>query len=73
VEFKEATDRLRQTPTLQDIGEALGVSWIRQARVRPDSGTHRPAPHGWEKVVVRLARERATELERLAVDLERAE
>ena len=70
--FTEATDRLTDCPTHQDIADAAGwtsVQTVRQARLDPSSSSFRPSPEGWERAVARLARERAAELEKLAEEL----
>lgn len=57
VDFKEATDELCAKVDHQDVARALGVSvqTVRQSRLRPEAGSHRPAPPEWEHAVIRLA------------------
>lgn len=74
MEFRDAARVLGRQITSAEMAKVLGVSdyTIRQARLEPGktaTGYRRP-PAGWEAVVVRLARERARELERLADELE---
>ena len=71
--FKSATDRLTACLSHADIAEAAGVSvqLIRQARVDPTNPSYRNPPENWQKVVARLARQRAKELKALADDVER--
>lgn len=72
MDFKSATDRLTACLSHVDIAEAAGVSvqLIRQARVEPGNPSYRNPPDGWQKVVARLARQRAKELRALADDVE---
>jgi hypothetical protein len=73
MDFKSATDRLTACLSHVDIAQAAGVSvqLIRQARVDPTNPSYRSPPDGWQKVVARLARRRAKELEALADGVER--
>jgi hypothetical protein len=73
MDFKRATDRLTVCVSHVDIAEAAGVSvqLIRQARVDPTSDSYRNPPNGWQRIVARLARQRAKELIALADDVER--
>ncbi len=59
-------------PSLADIAAELGPApqTVRRARMDPSSPNYRPAASGWEKVVAKLARERAGELLKLAEELE---
>jgi hypothetical protein len=59
--FKQATDALLESVTLEDLASALGVSVqaIRQARAVESSTAHRSPPQGWERAVTSLARQRA--------------
>ena len=70
--FKTATDRLLG-PTLRQLAEQLGIAYtsIRAARLPSDSVSRRSGPEGWERVIARIARRRARELDRLADELER--
>ena len=68
MDFKNATDRLTACLSHVDIAEAAGVSvqLIRQARADSTNPSYRSPPDGWRKVVARLARRRAKELNALA-------
>jgi hypothetical protein len=72
MDFKSATDRLTDCVSQAEIAKAAGVSVqsIRQARVDPSGAGYRSPPKGWQEIVVRLARRRAKELNRLADDVE---
>ena len=73
MDFKEASDRATGACiTLADIAAELGPApqTVRRARMDPSSPNYRPAASGWEKVVAKLARERAGELLKLAEELE---
>ncbi|MGH7476577.1 MAG: hypothetical protein ACRELD_09835 [Longimicrobiales bacterium] len=73
MDFVEATDRLTECPTHEDVASAVGVSinTIRQARLNRENAGYRPPPSTWEAAVARLARKRAQELQKLAEQLER--
>ena len=71
MDFRQATDIATRVLTLREIGEALGVEWVRQARVNPEKRGYRPPPKGWEGKLAALVRRRATELNKLAENLER--
>lgn len=74
-DFRNAAQRLGEQITTADMARELGVSHhtIRQARLgQGASGSRRP-PAGWERVLVRLAREREAHFRKLAEDLERGE
>jgi hypothetical protein len=66
--FRQATDELIASLTLEDLATALGVSVqaVRQARAAKGSASHRPPPEGWERAVQRLAGVRGDQLMRLA-------
>lgn len=68
MDFKKTTDELLAGISHQELAKALGVSvpTVRQARLAPGSNAHRSPPEGWERVVSRMAKERARRLERLA-------
>ena len=70
--FKQATDALLGSVTLQDLAVALkaSVQAIRQARVAEGMKAHRSPPEGWELAVAKLARKRASQLNHLAMALE---
>ncbi len=73
MDFKEASDRATGACiTLADIAAELGPApqTVRRARMDPSSPNYRPAASGWEKVVAKLARERAGELLQRAEELE---
>ena len=71
VTFRDATDTAIHSITLEQVGEALNITWIRQCRLEPEASSYRRPPSGWKVAVAQLARERARELERLAAELER--
>jgi hypothetical protein len=54
------------------LAEAFGLQpqKIRQMRLAPDAASYRSPPAGWQKVIVRLAKERGRELEQLVKALE---
>jgi hypothetical protein len=66
--FKQATDELLESVTLEDVALALGVSTqaIRQARTAESSAAHRSPPQGWEIAVKGLAQKRISHYQRLA-------
>jgi len=68
MDFKKATDELLAGISHEELAEALGVSvaTVRQARLTESAKAHRSPPEGWERVVHRMAKERARRLERLA-------
>ncbi len=73
MDFREASSRaIGACITLTDIGVELSPApeTIRRARLDPKNRGYRPAPVGWEKAIVKLARERAAELVELAEELE---
>ncbi len=71
MDFKAATDALTDPVWMRDLALELGVSsnLLYRARMR-STVDYRSPPEGWEKAVVKLARRRAKELERLAKELE---
>lgn len=73
MDFKRATDALFDRIDHADLAKALGVSvpLIRQARLNLAATAHRSPPEGWEKAVIRLARDRAERLLSLAERLKR--
>ena len=75
MDFKTATDRLTDCVTHGELARETGVSLasIRQARLSPDAAANRAPPTNWREVVVRLARRRAQDLNRLADELEQSE
>ena len=66
--FKQATDALLESITLETLASELGVSVqsLRQARATQGSTAFRPPPNGWESGVARVAAKRANQLSRLA-------
>lgn len=68
MDFKEATDRLTARVTLTDVAEACRAhpNSIDRARLEPGTASYRNPPRGWREAVMRLARERAAELDALA-------
>ncbi len=74
MDFKTASDRVTGAcVTLDDIAVAAGVSdsLIRRARLDPKGSSFRRPPDGWEMAIAKLARVTATELVKLAEELER--
>jgi methyltransferase (TIGR00027 family) len=71
VDYKEATDRLLERITTEDLASELGISQNAIARARLDPATRdfRPPPIGWQAAVARLAGERALRLLRLKTEL----
>ena len=73
MDFKTATDRLSAAKiTADDIAEACGVvrNSIARARLDPSSPAYRSPPAEWRPVLARLARERMSELDAVARELE---
>jgi hypothetical protein len=70
MDFKTATDLLGLPAP--ELAEAFGLQpqTIRQMRLAPDAASYRSPPAGWQKVIVRLARERGRELDQLVKALE---
>jgi hypothetical protein len=71
--FKRETDVLFDRIDHADLAKALGVSvpLIRQARLDPAALAHRSPPEGWEKAVMRIAKDRAERLSLLAERLKK--
>jgi len=71
VDYREATDRLLERITTEDLASELGVpeNAIARARLDPATGDFRPPPVGWQAAVARLAGERAARLLRLKTEL----
>jgi hypothetical protein len=71
--FKQATDKLGERVTAADIAAQFGAhpNTIARARLERASPAYRSPPEGWERVLARLAREKAADLTRLAEELER--
>jgi len=74
MDFKTATDELFDGVTHKDFAKALGVSvaTIRQARLSAAAKASRSPPDGWERAVVKMAKQRADRLNRLVESLRRA-
>jgi hypothetical protein len=74
MDFKKATDALFDRVDHADLARALDVSvpLIRQARLDSGAAAHRSPPEGWERAVIRLARERAERLLLLAERLKKS-
>lgn len=70
MDFRTATDLLGLPAP--ELAEAFGLQpqTIRQMRLAPDAASYRSPPAGWQKVIVRLARERGRELDQLVKSLE---
>jgi len=70
IDFKTATDLLGLPAP--ELAEAFGLrpQTIRQMRLAPDATNFRNPPEGWQKVVVRLAKERGKKLKMLVEALE---
>lgn len=73
MDFKTATDLLGLPAT--ELAEAFGLQpqTIRQMRLAPEAASYRSPPAAWEKVIVRLARERGRELDQLVKALENSD
>jgi hypothetical protein len=71
MDFKTATDILGLPAT--ELADAFGLQpqTIRQMRLAPDAVNYRSPPEGWQKVLVRLAKERGSQLKALVDALER--
>ena len=69
--FTQATNRLIEPITLEDVAEEVGVSHgtLRQSRLDRSNAQHRTPPEGWEAAVVKIAERRAADLRRLAEQL----
>jgi len=65
--FREATDGLLASATLEDLATEMGVSVqaVRQARAGETTSSARPPPPHWERAVGKLARRMAAHFERL--------
>ena len=71
--FKQATDALLETVTLEDLAKAMGVSiqTLRQARAAEGTKAHRSPPPDWERAVIKLAERQAKAFSRLAEQVRR--
>lgn len=72
MDYKEATDRLFERITAEDLAAELGTSQnaIARARLDPITRGYRPPPEDWKRGVARLAGERAANMLRLQQELE---
>jgi hypothetical protein len=72
MDFREATDGLCGKVDHEDVARALGVSLqtIRQARLQPETRSHRSPPPGWRDAVIRLAEEKVSHYRRLIQELQ---
>ena len=72
MDFREGSSRLTECVTLADIATETGMSHqsIMQARLDPSKDGHRSPPTNWRTAIMKLARERAAELVKLAEELE---
>ena len=66
--FRQATDALLESVTLEDLAKAMGVSVqaVRQARAVDGSKAHRSPPVKWEGAVRRLATDKQEHFRKLA-------
>jgi sugar phosphate isomerase/epimerase len=71
INFRDATDKLFEVVTHDELAQALGcsVATIRQARRTEGTPAYRTPPKGWEKAVLKLAEERAEHFKRLIAKL----
>lgn len=70
MDFRTATDLLGLPAPELAKAFNLQPQTIRQMRLAPGAASYRSPPAGWEKVIVRLARERGRELDQLVKALE---
>jgi hypothetical protein len=68
IDFKAATDALFAKTGAEELAAELGCNpqSIKQARMEPNKPGHRTPPPGWEVAAARLARQKATQLQKLA-------
>jgi hypothetical protein len=71
-DFVSATDQLFEKTGPEDLAAILGcaATSVRQARVREGGKGRRSPPPGWEVAVARLARQKASQLQKLADKLD---
>jgi hypothetical protein len=71
VDYKEATDRLFERITAEDLAAELGLSQNAIARARLDPATrgYRPPPAAWEAAVAKVAERRGRDLLDLSREL----
>jgi len=69
--FKQTTDALLESVTLEDLADAIGVSvqTIRQARAAEGTSAHRTPPPGWEAGAASLARKASIRYQKIAKSL----
>lgn len=69
--FVQATSTLIDNIRMEDLAIEMKVSrgLLAQSRLHPTNAQHRNPPEGWEAAVVKVARRRAIELDRLAEKL----
>ncbi len=74
MDFQQVTTQLISGPTLKDLARDMGSSpgVLALCRLDPNNPGHRRAPTGWQGAVLKLARRRAKELDRLVNQLARA-
>ena len=65
--FKQATDALLESVTLENLAKEMGVSVqsLRQARAAEGSTSFRSPPPNWENAVAKLAAAQARKFQRL--------
>jgi hypothetical protein len=75
MDYNRATTRLIDGVTLKELAKELDTSYgfLRLSRLDPDNPGYSRPPAGWEDAVLKLARRRVKELEKLVTDLERDE
>ncbi len=71
IDFKTATDILGMPAAVLAQAFGLQPQTIRQMRLAPDAVNYRSPPDGWQRVLLRLAKERGRELRDLVEALER--
>ena len=66
--FRQATDALLESVTLEDLAKAMGVSLqsLRQARATEGTAAFRSPPAGWALAVAQLAERQISHYKRLA-------
>ena len=71
MDFRTATDLLGLPAT--DLARAFGLQpqTIRQMRMAPDATSYRAPPADWQRVIIRLAKDRGRAMDRLIRELER--
>jgi hypothetical protein len=71
MDFRTAVNILARQITTAEIAEAAGMSpsSIRQARLQEGAPGYRTPPKDWQKHVLKVARERREELDRLIEEL----